>query len=234
MVPEWCEHEFGGLLFAQAGFVVVAARATHSGNFRAGNAAGLGASPENLRRVDRVVEFLDSLDFVDGRRIVMSGHSMGGFLTAGYMAKGKYRDRIRAAAPVSAAVSNEEDLRQRDGRASAATGATPDVLRRLHALSPEDARLIERPLFLAHGTEDPAVPASSSEALKRILEGGGISVELVLFPGEGHHIYRTRKKEVFEPMIRFFRRQLDRTPSSQISAGETADDEKPHGNTAIP
>jgi dipeptidyl aminopeptidase/acylaminoacyl peptidase len=62
------------------------------------------------------------------------------------------------------------------------------------------ADLIQQPLLLMHGTDDPVVPVGQSRALRDTLHASGVEVRYIEFEGEGHGLrnpeYRRREYEL--------------------------------------
>lgn len=90
----------------------------------------------------------------------------------------------------------------------AVNDGSPESEGAFERLSPiHRAGRITAPLLLFHGTDDPVVPITQSEALVASIEGVGGDVELVVFEGEGHGF---RQPEHVETEYRRTEEFLDR------------------------
>jgi len=153
---------------------------------KAAGRSTFGASEENVRRALKCVEILESLPYVDGKRIAAYGHSMGGFVTIG----------LAAAAPdrLAAAAISGSGIAPRDGFPAPAV----DV-----------AEKVRTPFLIMHGSRDRVVRPEQSAALKRVLDKNGVSSERHVFDGEDHPIDRTKRKEAFGLLGKWFGTHLN-------------------------
>jgi dipeptidyl aminopeptidase/acylaminoacyl peptidase len=134
------------------------------------------------------VRWLAEQGRVDGERCVIRGGSAGGFTAL----EATCRSDVFAAAcslygvtdlRALAADTHKFESRYLDGL----VGPYPEQAERYRERSPLfHAELLDRPVLLLQGTEDPIVPPSQAEVLREALHAGGIPHALILFPGEAH------------------------------------------------
>lgn len=134
------------------------------------------------------VQWLAEQGRVDGSRCVIRGGSAGGFTAL----EATCRSDVFAAAcslygvtdlRALAADTHKFESRYLDGL----VGPYPQEAARYEERSPLfHAELLDRPVLLLQGTEDPIVPPSQAEVLREALHAGGIPHALILFPGEAH------------------------------------------------
>jgi dipeptidyl aminopeptidase/acylaminoacyl peptidase len=133
---------------------------------------------------------------------VMMGGSSGGLTVLGVLAD--HRDLV-AGGVASYPVSDLADLAATTHRFEAHYTDTlvgdpddPGTSDLLIELSPlHRAHLIDGPLLVFHGSDDPVVPVSQSETLAHRIRQGGGAVELVVYEGEGHG-FRDREHQLDE------------------------------------
>jgi dienelactone hydrolase len=162
------------------GFVCIAPNYTHAGN-APGGPKDFGACEENLCRAEKCLDILASLPYVDGKRLVAYGHSMGGFVTIGLA--GRVPGRLTAAAITGSGIAPAEGY-------AAPSAATAEKIR--------------TPFLILHGSKDPAVRPEQSANLKAILDKSKVANERQVFEGEGHPIDQTKKAEVYDALKAWF------------------------------
>jgi dipeptidyl aminopeptidase/acylaminoacyl peptidase len=151
------------------------------------------------------VDYLDAMGVIDRRRVVASGHSYGGFMTANLLA---HTDLFAAGIARSGAYN----------RALTPFGFQAErrsyweVPELYHRVSPYDhADLIHVPLLLIHGAEDAnsGTYPLQSERLFQALQGLGGTARLVVLPAEEHG-YRARESvlHVAAEMVRWVERHV--------------------------
>lgn len=122
---------------------------------------------------------------VDPDRVVATGASAGGFTTLLLLAR--HGELFRAGVALSA-VADLVDLAERSHRFE--RHGTLDLVgdHAAHlARSPiAHAEAIRAPVLLLHGDEDPVVPVDQARTLAARLDRLGRTVELHVYPGEGH------------------------------------------------
>jgi hypothetical protein len=151
--------------------------------------------PEDVRAaVDELVSGRHGR--VDPDRIVLIGHSMGGWAAL----QAACHPRVKAVA-VLAAASDPGSLPFANPEAAAEItdflqGITPDgfiaqwrALDQIPAALDQAARIAPRPLLIVHGAQDSTVPAAQSRALR---ERVGEPCRLVLHPEANHSFTRHR------------------------------------------
>lgn len=199
-----------GSQFALGGYVSITCNGTHSGlermsperRPRRGSpsewtpemSARFGEvwnNEDNFRRAGANLDVLAALPFVDGKKLAMAGHSMGGFLTLEML---KRSDKIKVAW-INAAGS------------------------RFHTFaSPGDGlESIQAPVILVAGEEDNVVPLPTVIDLKRRLDAAGKRSKLLVFPGERHNVLKDRINTVFENVLDWFDYHLGRPRRPQRS-----------------
>jgi dipeptidyl-peptidase-4 len=151
------------------------------------------------------VEFLRSLDWVDGDRIGVFGGSYGGYMTLLCLARGAGAFRAGASlAPVTDWRLYDTHYTERylgKPQDDADTYDASSVFAHLDGLRGE--------LLLIHGMADDNVLFDHSSRLMLELQRRGVAFELMLYPG-AKHAMQERHVAIhrFETLLRFFRRTL--------------------------
>ena len=149
------------------GLVAIATNYTHAGGVDVGSpgtANEPGASVANVRRAERLLDILKSLGYVDMKRVVAHGHSMGAFVTAA----------IVAADPAAFI-----------GASHSAGGVRPDVGA---GAAPTETQVatIAIPYQMHHGDADVVVALSSDQRLASLLTQRRVVNELHVYAGASH------------------------------------------------
>jgi len=174
-------RQYGSIL-AESGFVTIACDLTHAGKTDTGQKTW-AASQENAERILKCVKILESLSYVDAKKLCMLGHSMGAFATVGACTQ---TDKIKAAA-ISAG-----GLRNRDGLDTEA-----NVLK------------ITAPFLILHGDMDPTVKIELGIRFKEAMDKNRKTVEMKIITGGDHRLLTNYKDKLFPLIIAFFRRHFD-------------------------
>lgn len=150
------------------------------------------------------VEFLQSLDYVDGERIGLWGWSGGGSNTLYSILKSPNTWRAAVAgAPVT-------DWRLYDSiwteRYLGRPGENEVGFRESSAVT--WATQLKDPLLLVHGTADDNVHPNNTLVLSQKLIEAGIPFEQALYPGQKHAFDKTHSRHFYERMEEFFDRHL--------------------------
>jgi dipeptidyl aminopeptidase/acylaminoacyl peptidase len=125
---------------------------------------------------------------VDGRRLVISGESAGGFTAMCALAA----DDFFAGGVSRFGIADLETFRQQAPKFQAheldrLVGPYPEAVATYRARSPLHlVDRIARPVLLVHGLEDSVVPPSQAQVMAEALERRGVRHVLVAVPGEGH------------------------------------------------
>jgi dienelactone hydrolase len=184
------------------GYVCIAPNYTHSaknlGGMRPGagprrihgagrppQANNYGASDENLNRAAMCLDILTSLPYVDKQRIAAYGHSMGGFVTIGLLARKP--ERIAAAAISGSGIS------PRAGYAAPTNDA---------------AGKIKTPLIIFHGALDTTVRPEQSASLKEILDQNNVPNERHVYEGINHPVDQQKGAEMYALIKEWFEKYL--------------------------
>ncbi len=143
--------------------------------------ADFGASPENVKRAITCVKILESLPYVDAKRIGAYGHSMGAFLTIALAAEAP--DRIKAAAITAGGLSGRPGF---------------------PAPTAEVAAKVRAPFLILHGSVDTTVRPEASAELKEVLDAQKVPNDRQVFEGVNHDINRSRAEDCFRLMRAWF------------------------------
>jgi dipeptidyl aminopeptidase/acylaminoacyl peptidase len=125
---------------------------------------------------------------VDGRRLVISGESAGGFTALCALAS----DDFFAGGVSRFGIADLETFRQQAPKFQAheldrLVGPYPEAVATYRARSPLHlVDRIARPVLLVHGLEDTVVPPSQAQVMAEALARRGVRHVLVAVPGEGH------------------------------------------------
>jgi len=145
--------------------------------------------------IGALLDWIATRPDLDKNRVMITGASFGGYLTL--TAFVSYNDRIRCAFagfPISNIVTQIENIdpSRRDGRrAEYGDERVPEVRAFLMKTAPVlNADRIRKPLFLAHGQNDPRVPVAESEQLAAAVRKNGTPLWFILGKDEGHGFAR--------------------------------------------
>ncbi len=136
-------------------------------------------------------------------RTVLIGGSAGGFTVLGVL---RHHAGLVAAAVVAYPVADLADLAERSHRFErhytrsliGEPPAPPAIDERSRDRSPTwFADRITTPLLVLHGEDDPVIPVGQSRVLVERMRVAGATVELIVYPGEGHG-FRQREHQVDE------------------------------------
>ncbi len=153
--------------------------------------------------VAAVVRHAHDIGLADSTRTVLIGGSAGGFTVLGVL---RHHPGTAAAAVVAYPVADLADLAERSHRFERHYTRTlvgeppppPAIDERARDRSPTwFADRITTPLLVLHGEDDPVVPVGQSRVLVERIRAAGGTVELVVYPGEGHG-FRQREHQVDE------------------------------------
>jgi dipeptidyl aminopeptidase/acylaminoacyl peptidase len=159
--------------------------------------------------------FLIQAGEVDGRRLVISGESAGGFTALCALAS----DDFFAGGVSWFGIADLETFRQQAPKFQAheldrLVGPYPEAAATYRARSPLHAvDRIVRPVLLVHGLEDTVVPPSQAQAMAEALERRGVQHLLLIFPGEGHGFRRPESiQRALEAELSFYLEALGLAP----------------------
>jgi dipeptidyl aminopeptidase/acylaminoacyl peptidase len=129
---------------------------------------------------------------VDGRRLVISGESAGGFTALCTLTS----ENHFAAGASRFGIADLETFRQHAPKFQAheldrLVGPYPEAAATYRARSPlHTVDRIARPVLLVHGLEDTVVPPIQAQVMAEALERRGVRHVLLAIPGEGHGFRR--------------------------------------------
>jgi len=151
------------------------------------------------------VHWLQSLPWIDAKRIGVFGWSYGGYMTLMLLAKGS--DVIAA----GAAVAPVTDWRLYDTGYTERYLGLPKSNARGYADSSVFSALdgLKSPLLLAHGMADDNVLFVNSTRLMSELQNRGVQFELMAYPGAKHGLSTPQMKvHVYTAIRDFFERRV--------------------------
>lgn len=148
------------------GLVCIMTNLTHAGGVPLGSpgtATEPGASAANVRRNRKCVDLLQSLGYVDMRRLAAHGHSMGAFATGALL--GTHPQTFLVGSHTAGGMSSQP-------------GAAATTL--------AQAQGVTAPYQLHHGDVDTVVPLALDQLLANQLAANPTVHQLVVYPGVGH------------------------------------------------
>jgi dipeptidyl aminopeptidase/acylaminoacyl peptidase len=204
-------HEWQTLV--SAGYIVFFCNPRGSGGygetFLRANRGDWGDGP--MHDILRGVDLLVARGCIDAERMVMTGGSYGGYLTAWIVG----RDHRFKAAVAQRGVYNLISMRgvtDIPAFNDRETGTTPwENINLIWQLSPLSlAPHVQTPLLLEHSELDYRVPISQAEELYLALRSFKKTVELIRWPREGHELSRSGEPKHREERIRRIVEWFDR------------------------
>ncbi len=162
-----------------------------------------------VRDVGALLDWIATRPELDAGRVGVSGSSYGGYMTLASMIA--HGERLRAGIDVVGIsnfvtfLANTGDYRRDRRRVEYGDERDPRMRRTLERISPLGAaQRIRKPLFVAHGANDPRVPASEAEQIVRSVRANGGEVWYLLFGDEGHGFEKKANADHFRAASMLF------------------------------
>ncbi|MCC6215460.1 MAG: alpha/beta fold hydrolase [Polyangiaceae bacterium] len=170
---------------------------------------------DGVRREDSVKDIGALLDWVatrpelDAKRVAVIGGSYGGYMVLASLVH--FGERLAAGVDVVGIahfvtfLENTSAYRRDLRRAEYGDERDPAMREHLTRISPAtNAARIRRPLFVAHGQNDPRVPASEAEQIVAAVRGAGQEVWYMLARNEGHGFTKKENRDTFSLLAILF------------------------------
>ena len=193
------------------GWTVVAPNVRGSTGYGRAWQAGddLERRPDSLRDLKAVRDWMAAQPGIDPARLAVCGQSYGGFMALAALAAypGDWCGGVSfyGIADFNSLMATTGPWRRRLRAVEYGDPDTEAGRALLEAISPlRSLDRITAPVLLAHGSEDPRVAPSESEAVHAALRGRGHPCTLLRLPREGHGFARDEsRRTVFGAMLRF-------------------------------
>jgi len=169
---------------------------------------------DSVRDIGALLEWLGARDDVDADRMGVFGGSYGGYMVLASLVH--FGERLRAGVDVVGIsnfvtfLQNTRAYRRDLRRAEYGDERIPEMREHLTRISPVTrASEIRSALFVAHGANDPRVPASEAEQVVDAVRGAGQDVWYMLARNEGHGFRRKENRDLFLQLtVLFLERHL--------------------------
>ena len=166
--------------------------------------------------VTSAVQAAIELGYADPERIVLQGHSWGGYQSSFILTQTDMFAAVVTGAPVTNLVSFHGELYKSSGsvqqgiteKGQVRMGVSPwDNMELYHSQSPvHNVKKITTPFMILHGTDDGAVDWHQGLEYYNAARRNGKQVILLSYPGEGHHLgdranqidFQIRMKQFFD------------------------------------
>jgi dipeptidyl aminopeptidase/acylaminoacyl peptidase len=173
-----------------------------------------------FKREDSYKDILALLDWMptrpglDGKRVMVTGGSYGGFMTLAVASN--YADRIRCALDVVGPsnfvtfLKNTESYRRDLRRVEYGDERDPKMAEFLERIAPlNNAQKITKPLFVVQGANDPRVPKTEAEQIVATLKKQATPVWFLMANDEGHGFAKKKNADFqFYSTVQFIREHL--------------------------
>lgn len=170
---------------------------------------------DSVKDIGALLDWISTRKDLDSNNIVVNGGSYGGYMVLASMTH--YNDRLKGAIDVVGIsnfvtfLENTAPYRQDVRRPEYGDERIPEMRAFLERISPlNQAHKITKPLFIVQGLNDPRVPASEAEQMRRIVRGNGGEVWYLAASDEGHG-FRKKSNRDFQAAAQtlFLRRLFD-------------------------
>ena len=164
---------------------------------------------DSVRDVGALLDWIATQPDLDPSRVVVAGGSYGGYMSLAVATA--YSDRIAGAIDVVGIANfvtfleRTESYRRDLRRVEYGDERDPAMRAILESISPvNNAAKIRKPLFVAHGRNDPRVPYTEAEQIVETVRSQGAPVWYLLAANEGHGFAKKENADfLFYATIRF-------------------------------
>jgi dipeptidyl aminopeptidase/acylaminoacyl peptidase len=169
---------------------------------------------ESVRDIGALLDWVAQQPELDAQRVAVYGGSYGGYMVLASLVH--FGDRIRAGVDVVGIANfvtfleNTAPYRRALRRAEYGDESDREMRPFLADISPiAHVDRIRSALFVAHGANDPRVPASEAEQIVAAVRANGHEVWYMLARNEGHGFLRKENRDTFtELAVMFLERSL--------------------------
>lgn len=168
---------------------------------------------DSVRDIGALLDWINAQDDLDSERIVVFGGSYGGYMVLAAMTH--FNDRLRGAIDIVGIsnfvtfLENTAPYRQDVRRPEYGDERIPEMRAFLESISPlNNASKITKPLLIIQGLNDPRVPASEADQMKRIVRGNGGEVWYLAAKDEGHGFRKKSNRDFQAAAQTLFLRKL--------------------------
>jgi len=173
---------------------------------------------DSVKDIGAFLDWIVAEPDLDESRVAVFGGSYGGYMVLASLVH--FGERIRAGVDVVGIsnfvtfLENTSPYRQDLRRVEYGDERDPGMREHLQRISPvTNVDRIRSALFVAHGANDPRVPASEAEAIVQAVRQGGREVWYMLARNEGHGFQKKENRDAFlELAVAFLERQLGPRP----------------------
>lgn len=234
-------HPFIQYLVAELGIAVIAPNIRGSEGYgRTYVGLDNGMKREDaIKDVGALLDWIGGRDELDSQRVGIFGASYGGYVVLASMIR--YPDRFAAGANM-VGISNfvtflEKTREYRVGQRRAEYGdeREPEMRKFLQAISPTtNASRIVRPLFVAHGANDPRVPVAEARQIFEAVKNNGADAWLMVAHDEGHGFSKRHNRDAFYGALATFlsRHLVERSFDLSDARGSRSEGAKPDNEKA--
>ena len=164
---------------------------------------------DSVRDIGALLDWVETRPELDSSRVGVYGGSYGGYMVLASLMH--FPDRIVAGADyvgISSFISfleNTEEYRRDLRRAEYGDERDPEMRKFFEKISPlYNTDKIKSALFVAHGANDPRVPASETEQIVEAVRSQGQKVWYMLAKNEGHGFVRKNNRDSFYLLLLMF------------------------------
>lgn len=163
----------------------------------------VGRREDAVKDIGALLDWIATQPGLDENRVAIYGASYGGYVVLASAVM--YSDRLRAGIDVVGIsnfvtfLENTEEYRRELRRHEYGDERDPEIRAMLQRISPiNNVDLIDIPLLVVQGRNDPRVPASQSEQIVQALRNRGRPVWYIEALNEGHGYNRKENRNLYE------------------------------------
>jgi dipeptidyl aminopeptidase/acylaminoacyl peptidase len=173
-----------------------------------------GRREDSVKDVGALLDWIRTRGELDGKRVMVTGGSYGGYLSLATAYH--YADRLRCAVDVVGIANmvsfleHTEPYRRDLRRVEYGDERDPDMRAFFQKIAPlNNVKSITKPLFVVHGRNDPRVPVAESEQIVAALKKQKTPVWYLVAKDEGHGFAKKKNSDyLFFATVAFMRKYL--------------------------